>query len=252
MTETEPPSEGPERWQPWGAWATAGIGLAVIVVYLVLSVLAASSIALFDFDASGVTPAADPLGTVSSDLNIVIISSLVSAVIGTLLILLITSRRKGVSWSEYLAIRRPPTKELLVWLGITVAVVVLLGIIGMLLNRPPIQEFWVEVYSSSSKLPLLVLAVIAAPLFEESLFRGFLFRGWSQSKLGSTGTILLTAALFTVLHVEDNAFDFGQIFVLGIVLGIARHRSGTLVVPVAMHALNNVLAFLQTAYILGV
>ncbi len=252
MTETEPSTDGPERWQPWGPWVTAGTGLAVIVVYLVLSVLAALSIALFDIDTSSVTPAPDALGTVSSNPNIVIASTLVSAIIGTLLILLITSRRRGVTWMAYLAIRRPPTKELLVWLGITVAVVVLLGIIGMLLNRPPIQEFWVEVYSSSSKLLLLVVAVIAAPLFEESLFRGFLFRGWSQSKLGSTGTILLTAALFTVLHVEDNAFDFGQIFVLGIVLGIARHRSGTLVVPVAMHALNNVLAFLQTAYILGV
>ena len=252
MTEIEPPTEGPERWQPWGAWATAGIGLAVIVVYLVVSVVAASSIALFDFDASGVTPAADPLGTVGSNPNIVIISSLVSAVIGTLLILLITSRRRGVSWLEYLAIHRPVTKELLVWLGITIATVVLLGVIGMLLGRPPVQEFWDEVYSSSSILPLLVLAVIAAPLFEESLFRGFLFRGWSRSKLGATGTILLTAALFTVLHAQYDAFDLGQVFVLGILLGIARHRSGSLVVPVVMHAFTNAFAFLQMAYILGV
>ena len=188
--------------------------------------------------------------TLDTNPNVIVVATLISAVIGTLLIFLIAGRRKGSSWTRYLSINYPKAKELFIWLGITVATLVLLGLIGVLFDRPAVHEQWAELYKASAIIPLLVLAVIAAPLFEESLFRGFLFAGWSQSKLGVTGTIILTAVLFTALHAQYDLFDLGQVLVLGILLGVARYRSGTLVVPIAMHALTNALAFAQMAYIL--
>lgn len=251
MTEIEPSNDRSVSWQPWGFWATSGLGLLVVVLYLLIGLLVAIALVFLALD-TDVNQGADAFALANSNPNFVIGGSLVSAVIAFLLVLLIAGRRRGASWIEYLAVRRPAAKELLVWLGISVATVIVLGVIGELLDRPAVPELWEELYRSSSILPILLLAVIAAPLFEESLFRGFLFTGWSSSKLGVTGTILLTAAFFTVLHAGYDAFDLGQVFVLGVLLGIARYRSGSLVVPVVMHAFTNALAFLQMAYILGV
>ena len=247
MTESEPPIEQEVSWRPWGIWATAGLGLLVLVVYLLLSAL---TVVPLTMAFSGESAASVTVETLETNPNVIVVSTLVSAAIGTLLILLIAGRRKGSSWWEYLSIHRPRAKELFIWLGITVATVAILGLIGMLLDRPPVHELWSELFKASAIIPLLILAVVAAPLFEESLFRGLLFMGWSQSKLGATGTIVLTAVLFTALHAQYDLFDLGQVLVLGILLGIARYRSGSLVVPIAMHALTNALAFAQMAYIL--
>ena len=249
MTETEAPKESTARWKPWGFWATAGLSLIVIVVYLLLSTLSLIPFAL-DIGAENIT--VETLEAMGSNPDVVIASTFVSATGGTLLILLIVALRKGVSWKEYLAIRRPGAKELLVWLGITLATMVVLEAIGLLLDRPAVPEWVADVYGASTMIPLLVLAIVfVAPLFEESFFRGFLFTGWSESKLGATGTIVLTALLFTVLHSQYDAYDLGQVFLLGVLLGIARHRSGSLVIPVVMHAFWNGLATIQVAYVLG-
>ncbi len=248
MTQSELPDEQQVSWQPWGFWATAGLGLAVLIVYLVLSGLTVIplSIAFSGESAESVT-----VETLGSNQNAIVVSTLISAVISGLLILFIAGRRKASSWKEYLSVHRPIAKDLFIWLGITVATIVLLGLLGMLLDRPAVQEQWADLYKASAIVPLLLLAVIAAPLFEESLFRGFLFTGWSQSKLGVTGTVILTAVFFTALHAQYDLFDLGQVLVLGLLLGIARYKSGSLLVPIAMHALTNALAFAQMAFILG-
>ena len=250
MAESEPPTDNLVSWKPIGVWATAGLGFVVFLAYLLLSTIATIP---FVIDSSGEIASAESLETLERNPYWVVASTLVSALGGTLLILLIVALRKGVSFAEYLAIHRPAAKEMFNWLGLAFATVVLLGVIGWLLNQPAVPEWWRDVYGASTNLPFLVLAiVIAAPLFEESLFRGFLFTGWSDSKLGVTGTILLTTILWTVIHTQYGAFDLAQVFVIGILLGIARHRSRTLVVPFLMHAFVNALACLQVAYILGV
>ena len=249
MTESEPSIEQQVSWKPWGFWATLGIGLVVFAVYVVLSTLALLPFTL-DIGAENITP--ETLEGMERDPDVVVTSTLVAAGGGTLLILLIAALRKGASWREYLSIHRPDAKELMVWLGITFAAMMVLEAIGMLLDRPEVPEWVAAVYGASTNVPLLVIAIVfVGPLFEESFFRGFLFSEWSESKLGATGTIVLTALLFTLLHLQYDVYDLGQIFVFGILLGIARHRSGSLVVPFVLHAFWNALATIQVAYLLG-
>ena len=249
MTESDTSSQEAVSWKPWGFWATAGLGLAIFLTWLVLTTLAVIPFAL-DIGAANLTE--ETIEGLERNPEVVVASTFVSAIGGTLLILLLVALRKGVSWREYLAIRRPRAMELLMWLGISLATMVVLEAVGMLLDRPSLPEWVVDLYGASTSLPLLVLAIVCvAPLFEESFFRGFLFTGWSESKLGANGTIVLTALLFTVVHLQYDIYDLGQIFVLGILLGIARHRSGSLVVPVVMHAFWNALAIIQAAYVLA-
>ena len=92
---------------------------------------------------------------------------------------------------------------MLLWLGIAIAVVVAIDAILMLAGRDTIPEFMIKGYRSAVYVPLFWFAlVIAAPIFEEFLFRGFLFRGWMDSRLRATGTILLTSAIWCLIHIQ--------------------------------------------------
>ena len=106
-----------------------------------------------------------------------------------------------------------------------------------------------DIYNTCGSPALLFVAVVVvAPLFEETLFCGLLFRGWSPSPQRVWGTIVLTAALWTALHSQYGTFEIGGLFLYGILLGTARQHTGTLIVPLVLHALSNTWAFAQTAF----
>lgn len=94
-------------------------------------------------------------------------------------------------------------------------------------------------------LPLLWFAtIVVAPLTEELLFRGFLHRGWTRSWIGVSGTILLTSVLWAALHQQYNWLGILCIFLMGLIFGWVRHRSGSTSPVIVLHALNNLVAMI--------
>jgi membrane protease YdiL (CAAX protease family) len=89
--------------------------------------------------------------------------------------------------------------------------------------------------------------MLLAPLVEESVFRGFLWRSFSASRLGNIGALLLTALLFSAIHYNQtimadgsfNGWPFIEHFIDGLGLGALRWRSGTTTVPFLMHVWMN-------------
>jgi sodium transport system permease protein len=75
---------------------------------------------------------------------------------------------------------------------------------------------------------------------EEMLFRGSLF-GLLRTRVGVGVALAVTSVMFGFLHADLVRIVLTGI--LGLVLGWALVRSGTLWVPVVMHALNNALSF---------
>ena len=121
-----------------------------------------------------------------------------------------------------------------------------LDLLTRLLERPIVPEFMVNVFETAYFIPLLWVAfIIAAPLFEEIFFRGFLFEGFQHSRLGMIGTVSLTSLAWTVLHVQYGAYELSTIFVLGIVFGVARLKTRSVYPPLAMHSLFNLFAMVQ-------
>jgi membrane protease YdiL (CAAX protease family) len=87
-----------------------------------------------------------------------------------------------------------------------------------------------------SVVALFFMAVVVAPLFEEIVFRGYLygvFKRWA----GSIASLIFTAALFAALHQSVTVLP--SLVVLAIALTIAYEWSGSLLVPIAMHATFN-------------
>jgi membrane protease YdiL (CAAX protease family) len=99
--------------------------------------------------------------------------------------------------------------------------------------------------------PLLWLSIIvAAPVFEEFFFRGFLIEGLRRGKLGDAGAIVLTSLFWASIHIQYGLYEIGTIFIFGLALGLARIGSRSLWVPVAMHMVANLVATLE-AYLLS-
>jgi hypothetical protein len=90
---------------------------------------------------------------------------------------------------------------------------------------------------------------IAAPLVEESIFRGFLWRGWDASRLGARGTWLLSSLMFSAYHIPrvigTNPFQAGTILfedlLLGLLFGWLRWRTGSALPSMAAHFANNLI-----------
>ncbi len=108
------------------------------------------------------------------------------------------------------------------------------------------------VVRASGTLWLLLLAVlVAAPIGEELLFRGFLLRGWAASRLRAPGGVVLTSAIWAGMHVRYDWVNIGSIFGLGLLLGYLRMRSGSTVPTIIAHSAYGLAATVQAAILAG-
>jgi ABC-2 type transport system permease protein len=87
----------------------------------------------------------------------------------------------------------------------------------------------------SANLWIYALAVIAAPIFEEFIFRGLIFAGLRRS-LGALPAILCSAAVFAIVHPPASMI---AVFGLGVCAAVAFDRSKMLLAPMIAHAIYN-------------
>lgn len=118
----------------------------------------------------------------------------------------------------------------------------LVGLIYTLPAHDPTAEF-IKTLGGSALYLMAALAVIG-PVMEEIIFRGFLYNMLRKftsermnSSLANVVAIFGSAALFGLLHMNLVALPFYM--VLGAVYAEAYRRSGSLMVPIVGHVLNN-------------
>jgi membrane protease YdiL (CAAX protease family) len=156
-------------------------------------------------------------------------------------------------FADYLALRGTSWKN---FLAGSVALIIIIAAwdgLSRATGRDVAPGFMVDVLKSAEDdgaLWLLVIAIcVAAPVTEEFLVRGFLYRGWSESFLRPIGAIVLSSAVWTAMHLQYDWFFFGEIFSIGLLLGYLRYRSGSIWLTVFVHGLNNLLATLQSIWL---
>lgn len=105
-----------------------------------------------------------------------------------------------------------------------------------LLDVPPLL-YWDEQGSYwLGNLLVVISAVIFAPIVEEFIFRGYLLNRWSL-KLGALPAVILSSGLFAFLH-----NDILGAFVFGVVLCLLYMKTRSLVGPILVHIVNNLIA----------
>ena len=132
------------------------------------------------------------------------------------------------------------------WLMVTPVVVVTGWLLVRLVGDPggsnPLLEL---VLGSKDPLALFLLgwtAVVLAPLFEETIFRGALLPVLAK-RWGTAGGVVLSALLFAMAHISIG--ELAPLTVLGVGLALLRVSTGRLLPSVLMHALWNAITFLN-------
>lgn len=178
------------------------------------------------------------LPALASNGDLVSLAALWSGVAGVALILLTVLLWKRASTAAFLGLHTPRRRPALVWTG--VFLLLALAIEGLSHLSPVFRtDFMQHVLASTTDTTRLVLGVgILAPLFEELLLRGLLF-GSVRHILDEHASVAITAGVFAVMHMQYNWTIMLLILPLGVVLGYARSRSGSIWLPVLLHVLNN-------------
>ncbi|WP_241292494.1 CPBP family intramembrane glutamic endopeptidase [Microbulbifer celer] len=162
-------------------------------------------------------------------------------------VLLLVARFRTQPALDTLAVKAFPRKQLLPWIGVLLAFIALEVAAVQWFDIEPGQ--FMETLAGSKHLLLALIIVFAAPLLEELVFRGYLFRAWRHSRLGFSGTLLLTSILFALLHAgQYHWIQLSFIFVLALILGVAREKSGSVLLPMLLHLLNNLTSAVVVIY----
>lgn len=117
--------------------------------------------------------------------------------------------------------------------------------ISLLLEREPML-FMDSLAQTANPLWVLILAVVLIiPIYEELIFRGFMWSALVNSKLGIVGASLITSGVFAWVHFQYGVVELMMIFALALLFGMARLYSGSLKLPIFLHITNNSMAMWQ-------
>ena len=85
---------------------------------------------------------------------------------------------------------------------------------------------------------LVLLTIVGAPLAEEILFRGLLFRGIADMeadrRFGVTMAVLASSSIFALVHLQ--LLQFPGLFLIGAIAALGMHRTGRLGTAIWIHA----------------
>jgi len=226
--------------RPWGYWTTLGWAVLAAVLSAIIALLAT------------LWRRPDILSAPVDLTNDGELLSLTTALSDTIQIGALALVAKMAHWppGKYLGLIRPGGRDAALALVSLALFLPGFDALTYLLGRDIVTPFQVASYLSaraSGALPLLWFTfVVVAPAGEEIMFRGFLYRGWVRSQRGVVPGVAVISALWAVMHAQYDWFGLLQIFLMGLLLGWARWRSGSTVLTLLMHGAANLWATLET------
>lgn len=233
----------PRPFRTWGFWETAFFGA---IAYGVFMLTAGVVLAI-------IVPTQEGMSTLSSVQRNVLATqgrwqgaSLTIASPPAIAVLWVAIREARREFSEYLALNWPSRDEWVRAVAITVILMMawpLIAPVSGLEPEGPAFNPYLAVNGAGGLLLLLIGGCIAGPMMEEFIFRGFLFRGWSQSFLGPIGAIVLISILWALTHTQYDWLIRCWVFVFGLALGYFRWRSNSTWLTVIIHSATNILSF---------
>jgi uncharacterized protein len=243
-----PAQKKPRTWKffgttLWGVGAFAAMSIAQMAAILI----AFGFLVRGEFDEGILAAFANHGATVAG--------SVLVGMPAALLVLWLATRTARRSFASYLALRLPAPGQIAYALVASMALLALLDGLSWLFGYPLSPDFVlasVRTARDSGLIWLLVLGFcVGAPIAEEFIFRGFVFRGWSATFLGPTGAIVLSAVAFAVIHQQYAWFYIAGIAMVGLLFGYLRHRSGSTWLTVIAHGFYNLMAGLQALWIIS-
>ena len=231
---TEPIMANPPR--PFGllstfGWLVAALAAAILSAVLVVCVFV--FVFGFIYDDSQAEPLSD--GRTAA---VVWTASTVAAML-FFSVIAVACRRSGWRATAYLALARPQGRYRLAALAAFLLAFMFSSIAA---GFGPLTTDDSPPSTALALLSLFFEAVIYAPIAEELIFRGFLYRGLAASPLGVSGAIVATTILWAAAHTDRTWLGYLDVLATGIALGWLRWRSDSTIPTISVHALYNILA----------
>ncbi len=110
------------------------------------------------------------------------------------------------------------------------------------------QEIGIVSPNPSELIQAFILLVVVAPVVEEIIFRGYLYGEIRRRGVSFWLTTLIVSVLFGVAHMQWNVGI--SIFVLSIVMCVAREKTHSIWPSILMHMLKNGIAY-YALFIIG-
>ncbi len=121
------------------------------------------------------------------------------------------------------------------------------GVSGGDMRPQDVVEFLQHAESPRDRIAVLVMAVVVAPVAEEIIFRGYLYPV-GKKYLGQLLSLLGTSFFFALIH--GHLASLPALFTLAVCLALAYEKSGSLLVPMIMHAVFNAISVAAILYLL--
>ncbi len=149
----------------------------------------------------------------------------------------------GLRWAEWKAgLLTIPIALLLAFPFIYLAQWVAYQLSGPSAEPQPIVTFLLENPGWQERLAVAAVAVIAAPIAEELIFRGCVY-GVCRKFAGRLAAMFFTSVVFALIH--GHLASLPGLFVLSIALTLVYEKTGSLWAPIGLHALFNGLTVLS-------
>jgi len=227
----------------WGILATLGFAVLAFVLGQ-----AAGVAALFAFRPVDIAHLADD-GTALAIVTLIAIPVQV-------ITLVLAARLTGSDAIDYLALGLPRARHIAVAVAILVAAVALADGVTYGLGKDIVPPFQIAIHRTAQAdgtLAWLWLAVIvAAPIGEEILFRGFIFRGFVREPRNALPGILVIALMWGLLHLgQFEWFSVAIVCLVGVLFGYVRYFSGSTTLTILLHMLLNLESVGETMIALG-
>ena len=236
-----PPGEqqaDPEEWPRWPWWfgfvGFMGALLIPTAIAIVLGATAAITDPRFDAESIDKSPLFTLVGGVVQDISFVLVA-----------VLLAWTVSRPRAWQ--FGLRRPKR----FWPALGLSFITLIATyaftfaysvgVGLEDQQSTLDDLGVGT-NPATTAAAAVLVVVLAPLVEEFFFRGFLYRAFRTS-LGVWPAALGAGAIFGVVHAPTGVAYVPILIFLGVALCLLYERTGSLYAPIAVHAVNNSLAF---------
>ena len=158
--------------------------------------------------------------------------------------MLFAAGRKRLSLTDDLGLRKPDWKIAALFVALWFCLIVLEESVTKGMAGTEIK-LWPSYPTLIVLLRILAIGFLG-PIAEELVFRGFLMRIVGRTRVGIFGAILVTAALWSLIHFQYTPIVLIIIFIDGITLGLARHFTRSLYVPIVMHVLGNLFSIYQS------
>ena len=235
---TPPPPERPElpegagpRWPAW--YAGVGFVVALILTLVVVGIVAAATGA----SATDVTP------------TFTVVATFLQGVIfiGTAVLFASFAGKPRV---EHFGLRRTRFWPTVGWAVLGLSAFYLFAALYTAIVQPDVEQTVAQDLGADEGTLGMIAAgfmvICVAPVAEEFFFRGFFYRAL-RSRYSVLAAALIDGILFGIIHWDLSSADglliIPPLAALGFMFCLVYERTGSLYPVIALHALNNAIAF---------